>query len=87
MWVKKMMNQVIRGSFDCYLNASKEITSLDHVSEINEGITNLDNSVSMNLWVFNEEMGFDVKIKEKASVEEKKMVNSKLIDRNSSSLC
>jgi hypothetical protein len=87
MWVKKMMNQAIRGSFDCYLNTSKKITSLDHVAEINEDITNLDNSVNMNLCPLNEDMGFDVKIKEKVSVEEKKMVNGKLINRNSSSLC
>jgi hypothetical protein len=58
-----MVNQANKGSFECYLNACKEVTSIDHVAEVNEDIVNLDSSVSMNLWALNEEMGFDVKIK------------------------
>jgi hypothetical protein len=33
-----MINEVIRRSFECYINAGKEITSLDQVAEVNEGI-------------------------------------------------
>jgi hypothetical protein len=80
MWIKRMVNQAIRGSFECYINAGKDVTSLDHVAEINEDITNLDDSINMNLWALNEEMGFDMKIKEKVSVEGMKMVNYKLIN-------
>jgi hypothetical protein len=43
-----MVNQAIRGSFECYISAGKEITKLDHVAEVNYDITNLDNSVNMN---------------------------------------
>jgi hypothetical protein len=49
MWLKRMINQAIRGSFECYINASKDITELDHIAEVNYDITNLDNSVNMNL--------------------------------------
>jgi hypothetical protein len=63
-----MVNQAIRGSFECYISAGKEITELDHVAEVNYDITNLDNSVSMNLWALNEEMGYDAKVKERVDV-------------------
>jgi hypothetical protein len=38
----------------------KEIISLDLVAEVNE-----DSSINMNLWALNEEMEYDMKIKEK----------------------
>jgi hypothetical protein len=41
------------GSFECNLNAGKEVTSKDHVAEVNEDIVNLDSSVNMNLWNLN----------------------------------
>jgi hypothetical protein len=47
---------------------------------VNEDIFNLDDSINLNLWASNEKMGFDVKIKEKISVVEKKLVNGKLIN-------
>jgi hypothetical protein len=50
MRIKRMINQTIRGSSECYINAGKEIASLDHVSEVNNDITNLDSSINMNLW-------------------------------------
>jgi hypothetical protein len=46
-----------KGSLECYINAGKDITELNHVAEVNFDITNLDNSVNMNLWALNEEMG------------------------------
>jgi hypothetical protein len=49
MWLKRMIHQVVRGFFECYINAGREITKLDHVAEVNYDITNLDNSVNMNL--------------------------------------
>jgi hypothetical protein len=72
--------QAIRGSFECYLNVDKEVSRLDQVAEVNEDISNLDNSNNLNLWTINEEMGFDIKMKEKISVVEKKLVNGKLIN-------
>jgi hypothetical protein len=50
MWLKRMISQIIRGSFECIINTGKEITELDHVAEVNEEIVNLDCSVNMNLW-------------------------------------
>jgi hypothetical protein len=47
------MNQAIRGSFECYLNAGKEVTSIDHEAEVNEDIVNLDSSVDINLLALN----------------------------------
>jgi Zn-dependent peptidase ImmA (M78 family) len=38
MWLKRMVNQVLRGSFECYINAGKEITDIDHVAEVNQNI-------------------------------------------------
>jgi hypothetical protein len=79
MWIKRIVNQAIRGSFECYLNVDKEVSRLDHVTEENEDISNLDDSINLNLWALNEEMDFDVKIKEKISIMEWKLVNGKLI--------
>jgi hypothetical protein len=31
MWLKRMINQVIRGSFECYISAGREITEIEHV--------------------------------------------------------
>jgi hypothetical protein len=75
-----MVIQAIRGSFKCYLKVDKEVSRLDQVAEVNEDISNLDDSINLNLCALNEEMGFDVKIKEKISVVEKKLVNGKLIN-------
>jgi flagellar basal body rod protein FlgF len=75
-----MINQAIRGSIECYLNVDKEVSRLDHVAEVNEDISNFDDSINLNLWALNEEMGFDIKIKEKISVAEKKLENSNLIN-------
>jgi hypothetical protein len=74
-----MVNQDIRGSFECYINASNEITNLDHVAEVNEDIVNLDSAINMNLWALNEEKGYDSKIKEKIDVKPK-MIKGKLCD-------
>jgi hypothetical protein len=71
MWLKKMINQAVRGSFECYVNADKVVTDVDHVTEVNEDIMNMDNSINMNSWALNEEMRFDLKFKEKLPVEEK----------------
>jgi hypothetical protein len=68
MWLKRMINQVIRGSFECYKNAEREITETDHVVEVNQNIANAEGSINMNLWALNEEMGFDSRIKEKIDV-------------------
>jgi hypothetical protein len=68
MWLKRMVNQAVRGSFECYISAGKDITELDHVAEVNYDITNLDNSVNMNLWALNEEMGYDARVKERIDV-------------------
>jgi hypothetical protein len=65
---EEMVNLAIRGSFECYINADKDITELDHVAEVNYDITNLDNSVNMNLWALNEEMGYDARVKERVGV-------------------
>jgi hypothetical protein len=43
MWLKRMVNQAIRGSFECYINADKVVAGLDHVTEVNENIMNLYN--------------------------------------------
>jgi hypothetical protein len=56
MWLKRMVNQVIRGSFDCLVQAGKEITELDHVAEVGQDITNLENSINIKLRALNEEM-------------------------------
>jgi hypothetical protein len=49
MWLKRMVNQAIRGSFECYINTGNEITNLDHVAEVNDDIVNLDSPINMNL--------------------------------------
>jgi hypothetical protein len=77
-----MINQAIRGSFECYINAGKEITSLDQVAEVNDDITNLDSSIDSNLFAINKGMEYDMKIKEKVEVNGKKLVNGKWIDLN-----
>jgi hypothetical protein len=69
MWLKRMVNQAIRGSFECYISAGKEITELDQVAEVNYDTTSLDNSVNMNLWALNEEMGYDARVKERVDVD------------------
>jgi hypothetical protein len=69
MWLKRMINQVIRGSFECYINARKEITEIDHVVEVNQNIANAEGSINMNLWALNEEMGYDSRIKEKIDIQ------------------
>jgi hypothetical protein len=68
MWLKRMVNQAVRGFFECFISAGKDITELDHVAEVNYNITNLDNSVNMNLWTLNEEMGYDARVKERIDV-------------------
>jgi hypothetical protein len=75
-----MINQATVRSFEQYINAEKEITSLDHVSEVNEDITNLNSSINRNLWALNEEMGYDMKINEKVEANGKKLVNGKWIE-------
>jgi hypothetical protein len=72
MWLKRMVNQVLRGSFECYINAGKDITDIDHFVEVNQNIANPDDSINMNLWALNEEMGYDSHIKEKLDVKELK---------------
>jgi hypothetical protein len=57
-----MINQVIKISFECYVNAENVITDLDHIAEVNEDITNKEDSVNLNLGALNEEMGFDTNI-------------------------
>jgi hypothetical protein len=74
MWLKRMINQVIRGSFKCYINARKEITEIDHVVEVNQNIANAEGSINMNLWVLNEEIGYDSRIKEKIDVKKVKKI-------------
>jgi hypothetical protein len=44
---------------------------------VNDDITNLGSSINMNLCALNEEMGYDVKIKEKVEANGKKLVNKK----------
>jgi hypothetical protein len=72
MWLKRMVNQVLRGSFECYINAGKEITDIDHVVEVNHNIANADDSINMNLWALNEKMGYDAHIKEKLDIKKLK---------------
>jgi hypothetical protein len=50
MWLKRMINQAIRGSFECDVNAEKVVTGLDLIAEVNEDITNKDDSINLNLW-------------------------------------
>jgi hypothetical protein len=80
MWLKRMINQAVRGSFECYINADRVADGLDHVTEVNEDITNLDDSIEFNLWSLNEEMGFDLKFKRDYSVEGRKLNNDKSIN-------
>jgi hypothetical protein len=74
-----MINQAIRGSFECYANADKIVSGLDHITEVNEDIMNLNDSINLNLCTLNEEMGFDLKFKEKLSVEGRKLNNGKIV--------
>jgi hypothetical protein len=74
LWLKRMINQVIRGSLECYINAGKEITEIDHVVEVNQNIENTEGSINMNLWALNVEMGYDSRIKEKIDVQKVKRV-------------
>jgi hypothetical protein len=74
MWLKRMINQIIRGSFECYINAGKEITEIDHVIEVNQNIEDAEGSINMNLWALNEEMGNDSHIKEKLDIQKLKKI-------------
>jgi hypothetical protein len=68
MGLKRMNNQIIKGSFECYVNADKVVACLVHVKEINEkneNITNLNHSINKILWSLNVEMRFNLKLKEK----------------------
>jgi hypothetical protein len=38
---------------------------------VNDGVTNFNSSIIMNLWTLNEEMGYDKKIKENVEVNDK----------------
>jgi hypothetical protein len=67
-----MINQVIRGSFECYINTGKAITEIDHVVEVNQNIENVEGSIIMNLWALNEEMGYDSHIKENLDLQKLK---------------
>lgn len=49
MWLKRTINQAIRGSIECYIKAGKKIMELDHGVEVNDNIINLDNSINMNI--------------------------------------
>jgi hypothetical protein len=49
---------------------------------VNEDISNLDDSINLNLWALNEVMDFNVQIKEKISVVEKKLINGSLLIQN-----
>jgi hypothetical protein len=74
MWLKRMVNQVIRGSFECYINAGKEVTDIEHVMEVNHNIANVDDSINLNLWALNEEMGYDSHVKERIDLKKLKDV-------------
>jgi hypothetical protein len=65
MQLKRMVNQVLRGSFKCCINANEEMQKMDHVMEVNQDIINLNSSININLNALNEEMGYDMMIKEK----------------------
>jgi hypothetical protein len=80
MWLKRMINQAVRGSFECDVNAEKIITGLDHIAEVNEDIINKDDSVNLNLCALNEEMDLDNKFKEKLQVEGKKFSNGRYVN-------
>jgi hypothetical protein len=80
MWLKRMVNQDIRGSFVCYVNAGRVVDYLDQLAEINEDITNLDDSINLNLWALNELIRFNLKFKEKLSVKGWKLNNCKSIN-------
>jgi hypothetical protein len=70
-----MINQVIRGLFECYINAGEAITEFEHIMEVNQNISNADGSINMNLLALNEKMGYDSRIKEKINIKKaKKMV-------------
>jgi hypothetical protein len=82
MWLKRMINQAVRGSFVCYVNVDKVVSGLDQVTEVNEDITNLNDFINLNLWALNEEMVFDLKFKENLSVEGRKLKKAKLSIQN-----
>jgi hypothetical protein len=74
MRLKRMINQVIRGSFECYINAGKEITEINHVVEVNQNIENVEGSINMNIWALNEERGYDSRIKEMIDMQKVKRI-------------
>lgn len=49
MWLKRLVNQTIRGSFEYFINMNKEIQRMEHVIEVTDDITNLESSINMNL--------------------------------------
>lgn len=60
----RMANQTNSGLFECYINACAEIQNMYHVLEVYDDFTSLESSIIVNLDPLNDEMGYDMKVKE-----------------------
>jgi hypothetical protein len=54
-----------------------------HVIKVNDDITNIESLIDINLNVFIEEIGYDMKMKEKINVKQVRVVRGKLLDMKS----
>jgi hypothetical protein len=57
--MKRVINQVIRSSFDIWINANENIRNIQHVENIVPYTSSLAEVMDNNLFALNKEMGYD----------------------------
>jgi hypothetical protein len=70
-WIKRLIIQAIRGSYEVYNGAAKELRDLEHVVDIVPFTEDLEGEVSNLIHAINEEAGYD----NNYLVENKKYIN------------
>jgi hypothetical protein len=76
-WVRRMIMQACRGSFDLCNNANENILKMQHVEDISECTDSTEEITDNSLYALNKEMGYDTKVS--TNIEQKMItVNGKL---------
>jgi hypothetical protein len=76
-WVRRLIMQACRGSFELWNNANDNILKMQHVEDITEYTNSTEDITDNNLYALNKEMGYDTEIM--TDVEQKTItVNGKL---------
>jgi hypothetical protein len=61
-WVRMMIMQTCRGSFELWNNANENILKMQHVEDITSYTNSTEEIIDNNLYVLNREMGYDTEI-------------------------